>query len=410
MRLLLVRGAAWLAATALVPLGVGVALGVAFLLVSDVDRVAALLAAGAAAGAGVAAGCGALLGRGMGLPRRWVAGALAAVVALAFVGLVAAVAADGRPPAPAPVAADPRGTPEMWRLSTGSRVAVWQRPADVRRHRTPVVFLHGGPGMYTQASRIADGAVLRAAGFDTVYFDQAGGGASDRLPVTRYTVDRSVADVEALRQRLGAERMVLWGNSFGAQLAAAYTAAHPGRVAGLLLTSPGAFPGFPADRDYRATERDDDTELPGRVFLATLLVGFNPRLAEDFVDQAEAGAMLDDLTRRELAGGFVCKGSGDLGLGAELARERGGNLYANRLIGAELGSYRLGRSPVDVPALVVRGECDFVPRVHAERYAGFARPARIVDVAGVGHGLRGNPADVSGAVTAFATTDLAHLP
>lgn len=404
-----VRALSWSGAAILVSSGVVVTLVAAYLAAPAIDSVLMLVGVAVLIGGFTVAGGGLLLAPGLGLARRRAAAVLSVVVVVASLGLFAAAGTAGRTPVPGPIA-DPRGPHETWVLSTGSRIAVWKRPADVPRHRTPVVFLHGGPGMYTQASKIAEGAALRAAGFDTVYFDQAGGGASSRLPVTQYTFNRAIQDVEAFRRQLGADRIVLWGNSFGAQLAAAYTATYPDRVAGLLLTSPGAFPGQPSERNYTGTNRSDDTEFSGRMFLATVLMDVNPLLAEDFVGQPEAGAMLDEATRQQLSGAFVCKGADDRLIRDGLTAERGGNLFANRLIAADIPVHHLPRSTVDVPALVVRGACDFIPRSQAERYAAFAAVARVVDVPDDGHGLRANRQAVDSAVATFASTDLAPVP
>ncbi|WP_317986001.1 hypothetical protein [Streptomyces sp. 5-10] len=48
---------------------------------------------------------------------------------------------------------------------------------------------------------------------------------------TGYTVARQVADLEAARRRIGANRVVLLGSSWGATLAAEYMAAHQLTVA-----------------------------------------------------------------------------------------------------------------------------------------------------------------------------------
>ena len=91
---------------------------------------------------------------------------------------------------------------------------MWILPADGAAARSaPVVFLHGGPGLYTEARRFDEAAVMRAAGFDTIFFDQAGGGQSARLPAGDYSHDRAVADIEALRVALGKDQFVLWGRN-----------------------------------------------------------------------------------------------------------------------------------------------------------------------------------------------------
>jgi proline iminopeptidase len=101
---------------------------------------------------------------------------------------------------------------------------------------TPVVVLHGGPG--------ADHEYLRP-GFDTladgrelVYYDQRGGG---RSPVAREVPvgwTEHVADLEALREHWGLERMTVVGYSWGGLLALLYAGQHPGRLARLALVSP----------------------------------------------------------------------------------------------------------------------------------------------------------------------------
>lgn len=56
-----------------------------------------------------------------------------------------------------------------------------------------------------------------------------------------YRCDRQVADVEALREELGLERLELLAHSAGANLAALYTARHPDRVGRLALITPSVF-------------------------------------------------------------------------------------------------------------------------------------------------------------------------
>jgi proline iminopeptidase len=102
-----------------------------------------------------------------------------------------------------------------------------------RRDGLPVVFLHGGPGSGCQPSQRAlfDPAVHR-----TVFIDQRGAGRS--LPHGRReknTTQYLVADIESVRERLGIERWLVVGGSWGATLALVYAETHPERVSGLVL-------------------------------------------------------------------------------------------------------------------------------------------------------------------------------
>lgn len=294
----------------------------------------------------------------------------------------------------------------MIALATGSQLATWTLPATGgRRHRTPVVFLHGGPGLYTEARRFDEGAPLRAAGFATVYFDQAGGGRSARLPAAQYGLDRAVADLEALRLALGQEQLVLWGNSYGAVLAMVYASRNPGRVAGYMLTAPGMFPGFGGARDYSRTDRGR-ADYSKAVMAAINRIDKDGAAAEAALPQADAGALFDGLVAAELIDGMVCKGSAV----RPPALPGGGNLYAQRLIAGDLR--RLKFSPTArqaaVPALVVRGACDFLPAASAQRYAD-ALGVAVTAIENAGHGLLEQRAAVDAVLSGFANGALANV-
>ena len=154
-------------------------------------------------------------------------------------------------------AADPAGR------KIGVHVALL--PAYVRtRAPEPLVLLAGGPGQ--AASDIGKLALLLDAvrrSRDIVLVDQRGTGRShpfgcklfDALdPVVamlqvapdpaalrtcaqgfdgdpkQYTTPAFIADLEAVRDALGAERLNLWGGSYGSRVALAYLAAHPDRI------------------------------------------------------------------------------------------------------------------------------------------------------------------------------------
>jgi proline iminopeptidase len=101
-----------------------------------------------------------------------------------------------------------------------------------------VVVLHGGPGAHhdyllPQYDRLARGREL-------FYYDQRGGGQS---PVPRDTPvgwREQVADLEAIRQAEGLDRLTLCGYSWGGLLAVLYLLEHPDRVAQLALVSPAS--------------------------------------------------------------------------------------------------------------------------------------------------------------------------
>ena len=98
---------------------------------------------------------------------------------------------------------------------------------------TPVLFVHGGPGGGgdVNARRFFDPTACRA-----ILFDQRGSGRSRPLAsLVDNTTAHLVADIELLRSRLGIERWLVFGGSWGSTLALAYSQAHPERVTGLVL-------------------------------------------------------------------------------------------------------------------------------------------------------------------------------
>jgi proline iminopeptidase len=97
----------------------------------------------------------------------------------------------------------------------------------------PVVFLHGGPGAGANPThrRFFDPSHYRV-----IIFDQRGSGRSRPLGETRdNTTPLLIEDIETLRRKLGIERWIVFGGSWGSTLALAYAEAHPERCLALVL-------------------------------------------------------------------------------------------------------------------------------------------------------------------------------
>ena len=108
----------------------------------------------------------------------------------------------------------------------------------------PVVVLHGGPGAHHDY--LLPGFDALADRRELIYYDQRGGG---RSPVGRDVPvgwTEHVADLEALREAWGLERLTIAGYSWGGLLALLYALDHPSKVARLALVSPA-----PSWRDAR---------------------------------------------------------------------------------------------------------------------------------------------------------------
>ncbi|MFS2102342.1 prolyl aminopeptidase [Variovorax sp. Varisp85] len=97
----------------------------------------------------------------------------------------------------------------------------------------PAVFLHGGPGggISPEHRRLFD-----PARYDLMLFDQRGCGQSQpHAGLEANTTWHLVADIERLRERVGVDRWLVFGGSWGSTLALAYAQKHPERVSELVL-------------------------------------------------------------------------------------------------------------------------------------------------------------------------------
>lgn len=120
-------------------------------------------------------------------------------------------------------------------VSSGSELAY-----HVHGQGPVVVALPGGPGFSGSYLRMP----LVEAALTVVYLDPVGTGGSARLSdPAGYGRARDVADLEALRQHLGLERIRIFGHSAGGFVAQQYALTHPGRVERLALCSTTATTG-----------------------------------------------------------------------------------------------------------------------------------------------------------------------
>jgi proline iminopeptidase len=97
----------------------------------------------------------------------------------------------------------------------------------------PAVFLHGGPGGGISPNHRR---LFNPSSYDITLFDQRGCGKS--LPYASLEANTTwhlVADLEKLREMIGAESWLVFGGSWGSTLALAYAETYPARVNALIL-------------------------------------------------------------------------------------------------------------------------------------------------------------------------------
>jgi proline iminopeptidase len=101
---------------------------------------------------------------------------------------------------------------------------------------TPLIVIHGGPGIPYNYFLLSDAWSRIAERRQVVFYDQRGVGPSRLLrPDVSQDIAAHVGDLEALRAKLGFEKIALAGHSWGGDLVLAYAASHPEHVKSVVL-------------------------------------------------------------------------------------------------------------------------------------------------------------------------------
>ncbi|MBH5334179.1 alpha/beta hydrolase [Streptomyces pactum] len=261
----------------------------------------------------------------------------------------------------------------------------------------PLVCLPGGP---MQASAYLGDLGGLSAHRRLILLDLRGTGRSAApADPASWRCDRLVADVEALREHLGLERMDVLAHSAGANLAALHLGRHPDRVGRLVLVTPSVFAAGVA------------VSGEARLDAARLRAG-EPWFAEAFA------ALEDIVAGRGTAGSWqaiapFAYGRWDAAARAHRAAEdiqRNGEAAA--VFGSE-GAFdpdatRAALSRFRAPVLVLAGEADVsAPPPAMAELAGLFPDARLVVQPGAGHFPW---LDDAGAFVAATTRFLAGSP
>lgn len=285
-----------------------------------------------------------------------------AIATTAALGVLAGVTVLA--PVPGTSTASAPIDPKFWDLDTGSRIGYWEfESTGPEMSDIPIVFLHGGPGGFVLPNNFDLFPQLTASGHDVYMFDQAGAGFSSDLANDEYTQRRYLADIDAIRIEIGAEKIIVIGHSAGGYLAEAYTANYPERVDKTILMAPGTYDPDPAMAeanyaDLQAVAEIDPeagTRDPGNTALQSA-VDSSPRLMASIVIggpvglDAGANLMSQDETRRLTSS--VLDVSGGLNMVANLA------LAADYAANWDDTLEKL--STASIPTLLVRSQWDFV--------------------------------------------------
>jgi proline iminopeptidase len=277
----------------------------------------------------------------------------------------------------------------FWELPTGSRIAYVRVSAEGTVRPTPIIFLHGGPGVPDMKGDSEYFGRLSRDGFDVYVYDEVGSGRSSRLADPRgYTLGRDVADLEAIREKIGDERMILIGHSHGGAIAAAYAATHPEHVTKMVLSSPEdpSPSAGGASMLFRLTTKEKlgvyALLLPPRPMLAYVLLQVNAEAAHAFASDAEMDARQDRLYNRTRSA-LHCrdKPPGPIlhGLGSYA------NQYPQSTTRKPHSDFLPDLARRTSPTLLIKGRCDYLSWSSAQEYREAIPDARLLYLKRSGH-------------------------
>lgn len=352
-------------------------------------------------GAALAWSLGWLIGRKSGRRRRAAAGTTLATLAVGSL----VVWIMNPPPRLYPPVSVPANI-QFWNLPTGSRIAYRRMPGAAPHRPSPVIIMHGGPGApILPLLNLVKGDVpfdsLMGLGYDLYFYDQYGAGYSSRADLSHdapYTVDRQIDDLEAIRQAIGTQRLILIGTSCGATLAARYVLRFPEHVERIVFDSPGPiwFPAFPqiespdANRPLTADERAqlDVAQRPTpRIVVGRMLAQVNPRAGTRLVKDWEVDEWFGNSFYAAIQLGqprSSCRGV--LVPPKEYFATMGFFVFNYMVEDAfRLPDPRPELRKRTLPVLVLRGECDWIRPEIAREYRDVFTSAHLVAVPNAAH-------------------------
>ena len=311
---------------------------------------------------------------------------------------------------------------DYWDLESGSRIAYLKFPAESKTQEDPVFFLHGGPGGAVVNFKPITGVIseLSKSGYDVYFYDQVGGGLSGRLKnIRKYQLSRHVSDLDQIRKKTGADKMILIGESHGGVLAAHYAAAYPENVKKLVLISPGELlsqewddesSGNIKDRASLETLRkfDELLRIP-RILFAVLLLEANPDAAHNFFSEAEADTLITRFMS-PLLGGMACD--------PELFPEDHNILFGfwatmipDELPEPEDEAVKDKLKSLTLPVLILKAECDYLKWEVTYQYKSLLMNSTFLFLEGAGHmPFLEKPGLVLDSIRAFLLDEPLSLP
>lgn len=257
----------------------------------------------------------------------------------------------------------------------------------------PIVVLHGGPGF--DHRQFLPYIWELASEHQVILYDQRGTGlSSGPVDAASINIDTFVADLDAVCEAFGIERMNLLGHSWGGILAQYYAIRHPERLKSLIFcsTTP-SYAAFAEMRvNYEARRRPEDAELLGEIYASEAYQSGDPEAVEKFWRIYFKPYFVDQNMVDELDLHFERNTIENSGAVAALVLE-------------SMGEFDLQQDlhVVHCPTLVLHGDSDPMPLAYAEKIRDSIDGSTLVVAENSGHWLFVDATDI------FTSSILAFL-
>ena len=284
---------------------------------------------------------------------------------------------------------------EFWEVSEGRQVTVGRLspPKEINHRNLTIVFVHGGPGAYVRGIDIDFLANFAKDGFDVLFYDQVGAGRSSMVDMFEYSHQGNVEDLKHVLEKIEGP-VILFGQSYGTGLITSFMADYGDLfdVRQLIFSEPSPLPGVDLDSEEHyfvtKTTKAPSPEEPSlfevirspRMILAMLLPADN-----GFVPQVEIQRSIGPELQNKIMRTSYCSDQAEEVLPFE-------HLPVNMLAMMQIReSFSKANRPdlraLEVPVLLLLGECSYIPRGFAMEYFEHFSITRSHWIAGVGHVL-----------------------
>jgi pimeloyl-ACP methyl ester carboxylesterase len=256
---------------------------------------------------------------------------------------------------------------------SGRIVAVEGHPVHVREIGAgpPLVLIHGASGnlrdfTFSLAERLA-------ARYRVIALDRPGLGYTPRLGEGGASITAQARLLMRAAERLGAERPILLGHSYGGAVALAWAVHHPDRLAGLV---PLAAASNPWESDLSLYYRLTSHPWLGPVAAALISAWVPDRVVEEAVAEVFAPQPVPESYAAHFGPGLTLRRA--------TLRE---NALQRAAINAEIRDLHTRYGAIEVPVEILHGDADTTVglSIHSEPLAEQIEGARLTVLEGVGH-------------------------